>query len=278
MGENGGYCASGYWAYDWRRCPENRGIAAHRFEKKKTDKSGRREYELERRLFSGNEARLADYGWLNRDCSMLPQPDVRIITSPKKGNLRLEHASMQVPKGQTATQKNCSGKPINAVQIYYRSNEKTSGRDNLVFEVDTKLGWIFRYTYLIDVDEPKAATARAEISKGLPETRMERNVLAKNETRVAAFNYVNVDCSSGPLPDVRVVTSPKNGAYRLEETSIPVDRKPDSNRAVCNGQPVSAVAVYYRANDEFTGVDDMVVDVDFHDGNVRRFIYAVAVR
>lgn len=283
MGEKGGYCSNGLWAYDIKQCPENRGTAAlqtqrHRTSIKAAAKSGRTEYEFDRSLFSGSEAHLAEHGWLNRDCTILPSPDVRIITSPKKGSLRLEHIRAHVPNGKSAAHKNCYGKPVNAIQVYYRADEKASGRDNLVIDVDTKLGWIFRYTYLVDIEQPKATAAKAEIPKSLPETHLERSVLTKNEARVAAFNYVNVDCSSGPLPDVRIVTAPKNGSYRLEETSIPINRSPGNNRAACNGKPVHALAVYYRSNDAFAGVDEMVVDADFHDGNVRRYIYAIAVQ
>ena len=279
MGEKGGYCSNGLWAYDIKQCPENRGITAlHKTSIKSAAKFGRTEYEFNRSLFSGSEAHLAEHGWLNRDCTMVPTPEVRIITSPKKGSLRLEHVRASVPRGKSAAHKNCYGKPINAIQVYYRSDEKASGRDSLVVDVDTKIGWIFRYTYLINIEEPKAATAEIEIPKSLQEIHLERSVLTKNETRVAAFNYVNADCSSGPLPDVRIITAPKNGSYRLEETSIPIDRSPANHRATCNGKPVDALAVYYRSNDAFTGVDEMVVDADFHDGNVRRYIYAIAVQ
>lgn len=165
MGEKGGYCSNGLWAYDVRQCPQNRGTAALRTQKHKASikaKPGRAAFEFERSLFSGNEAHLADHGWLNRDCTMVPTPDVSIVTRPKKGSLRFEHVRMQVPSGKTATHKDCYGKPLNALRVYYRSNEKTSGRDNLVLDVDTKLGWIVRYTYLIDIEEPKATAAGTE--------------------------------------------------------------------------------------------------------------------
>jgi hypothetical protein len=168
MGEKGGYCSNGLWAYDIRQCPQNHGTATLRTQKRKASikavaKSGRAQYEFERSLFSGNEAHLADHGWLNRDCTIVPTPDVRIVTPPKKGSLRFEHVRMQVPSGKTAMHKDCYGKPLNALRIYYRSNEKTSGRDNLVLDVDTKLGWIVRYTYRSDIEEPKATAAGTEI-------------------------------------------------------------------------------------------------------------------
>ena len=74
------------------------------------------------------------------------------------------------------------------------------------------------------------------------------------------------------------MTAPVHGAYRLEPTTIQLDRKPDDVRASCNGKPVSAVAVHYKPTAEFVGSDDLVVDVDFRNGTVRRYIYAISVR
>lgn len=243
--------------------------------------------ERHRSLFSGNETVIDRVGWLRPDCSVAP-PDIRIVVAPKKGSVRFDDTPLPVTASKNELQKKCHGKPVNAVQIDYRSDENFAGRDRVVLDIDSKLGGTGRPTYLIEVERVKADTqkptaksepaAKPEIVRSLPETRLSRSVFNGNESRIAAFNYVNVDCSSGPLPDLRVVTAPAHGAYRLEETTIQVDRKPDDARASCNGKPVSAVAVHYKPTAEFVGSDDLVVDVDFRNGSVRRYIYAISVR
>ena len=244
--------------------------------------------ENRRSLFSGHEARFAQFAWLRPDCTSIV-PDIRIISAPKKGTVRFEKARSIATASTSAVQKKCFGKPVDVVSLYYRSDEKFNGPDKLVLNVDSKLGHILRYTYLISVEASEPGLVIPQKAQGvesgaesvkddLTEIRIDRVVLKGNEARIAAPNNVNADCSSGPVPNLRIVTAPANGAYRFEETSIPVDRKPDNSRAVCNGKPVSAVAVYYSAKPDFTGNDKMVVDVDFKNGTVRRFFYAIVVR
>jgi hypothetical protein len=243
--------------------------------------------ELRRSLFSGNEARFAQFGWLRPDCSSIT-PDIRIVSPPKNGKVHFEQAQSVATASTSAVQKKCYGKPVDEIVVYYRSDEKFIGRDEFMIDVDSKLGQVFRYTFLVDIDtdEPgrlkvqssQRSPPNAEIVRGLPVTRLDRSVFRGNEARIAALNYVNADCSSGPIPGLRIVTPPTNGEYRLEETSIPLDRPPDNSRAACNGKPVSALAIYYTAKAEFTGSDEMVIDVDFKNGSVRRFVYAITVR
>ena len=63
-----------------------------------------------------------------------------------------------------------------------------------------------------------------------------------------------------------------------EETTIPIDRPASDTRSSCNGKPVQALAIFYKPNAGYTGADNVVVDVDFHVGGVRRFAYKITVR
>jgi|SRR5689334_2991174 hypothetical protein len=120
-------------------------------------------------------------------------------------------------------------------------------------------------------ERPAVAVARSEVT-------VNREVFSDSETRIAAMNLVNSDCSSGTLPTLRFVTSPKNGTTRTEEMTIPIDRPATDTRASCNGKPVQALGIFYKPNSGYTGADSVIVDVDFHLGNVRRFTYKITVR
>ena len=276
MNEKAGYCAGGLWTVDLRYCPENRTVTASHVRKRKASKVARTEFEIERSLFPGNESRLVQFGWLDYDCRS-PQPDVRVIKQPAKGSVRFEETAATVTASQTAVQKKCFGKPVSATAMYYRAGEKSEGSDKTIIEADTKLGYVIRYIVSIDVKAATGAQAKAQ-QTGPVQQCVARSVLKGNETRLAAPNYLNADCSSGPLPDLRIISAPKNGAYRTEETSVPAERPSGNSRVACNGKPVNAVAIYYKPKDEFAGDDEMVVDVDFKDGNVRRYLYAITVR
>src|SRR5262245_23133121 len=104
--------------------------------------------EVNRSLFSGNETLIGNVSWMRHDCTAAT-PDIRVVTQPKKGALCFEETRLTVTASKTELDKKCHGKPVNAVLIYYRSDEKFAGRDKIVLEVDAKVGAIRRQTYLI---------------------------------------------------------------------------------------------------------------------------------
>lgn len=126
--------------------------------------------------------------------------------------------------------------------------------------------------------EKKKAPAKAEVAKNLPEMTLNRDLFSGAESRIAAMNNVNADCTSGPIPDIRIVTPPINGQSRLEQIDYPLERPQNDPRAHCIGKPVVALGVFYKSNESYVGPDTMVVDVDFKSGTVRRFIFRINVR
>jgi len=241
--------------------------------KQRAEPSAGRPKEVRRSVFSGNETRLAQFGWMERPCTG-PVPDIHVVRKPDKGSVRFETITTAVTASRSAVQKKCFGKPVDMLAMYYRAGADV-GSDKIVVDVDSKLGQVFRYVLLVDI-KPGAA---AERPQGAPaQQRVERAVLKGNEMRLAAPNFLNADCSSGPLPDLSVVSAPRNGTYRTEEAEIPADRPAGNVRAACNGKPVKALAIYYRPKGDFTGGDEMVVDIDYKNGTVRRFDYAITVR
>jgi hypothetical protein len=103
-------------------------------------------------------------------------------------------------------------------------------------------------------------------------------MLGGNELVVLQPNLVNVDCSSGPIPDVRPGMPPANGSLRMEPTSVAVMRPRNDPRGHCNGKKVDGLAVHYKANEGFVGVERLLLRADFHNGNVREFVVLVDVR
>jgi hypothetical protein len=112
----------------------------------------------------------------------------------------------------------------------------------------------------------------------LPEVHVKKDVFSGNEFRLAAMNNVNADCSSGPVPDVRVLAQPSNGELRIEQIRYVVSRAADNYRAHCNGKEVDALGLFYKSRDGFVGEDRISVDVDYKVGTVRRFFYVISVR
>jgi hypothetical protein len=99
-----------------------------------------------------------------------------------------------------------------------------------------------------------------------------------NEVTILYPNIVNEDCTSPKLPDVRMQAQPANGTVRMEPTTITLNRPRNDPRSTCNGKKVDAMAVYYKANEGFVGVERLVVRADFRSGNVREFVVLLDVR
>jgi hypothetical protein len=126
--------------------------------------------------------------------------------------------------------------------------------------------------------EPSQSGAKAKVEIKIPEIRHTKRAFSGNEFRLAAMNNVNADCSSGPVPDVRVLVRPANGELRIEEARTVVDRDADNRRAHCNGKEVDARAIHYKSAAGFVGQDKIAVEVDFKTGTVRRYTYVIDVR
>ncbi len=105
-----------------------------------------------------------------------------------------------------------------------------------------------------------------------------RSMFSGSESRIATMNFVNADCSPGPLPNVRVVTQPSNGELRMEPIKYAVNRQANDVRAHCNGKIVDAVAVFYKSREQYVGADKAVLEVDFKHGTIHRYTYAIDVR
>lgn len=126
--------------------------------------------------------------------------------------------------------------------------------------------------------ETKKPAAKAEIAKAIPEIVVNRDVFSGNEARIGAMNWVNADCTSGPVPTLRITAAPQNGELRQEEVTMSVDRRKGDARFDCNGKPVTAIAVHYKPKGDFKGKDNVVIDVDYKTGTVKRFNYKITVR
>jgi hypothetical protein len=123
----------------------------------------------------------------------------------------------------------------------------------------------------------QSAAKRAVITPAITEISVRKSVFAGNEAQISAMHWVKMDCTSGQLPDVRIVTSPSKGEIRLEPVQHAVARQKDNDRAHCNGKLVDAVGVFYKANQDI-GSDRVVLDVDFKTGVVHRYSISINVR
>ena len=103
-------------------------------------------------------------------------------------------------------------------------------------------------------------------------------VFSGNELRLYVMNLVNKDCTSGARPDVHVVLQPANGTVRAEPVLYTVDRPASDPNSRCNGRKVNGLAVFYTSNAGYVGIEKVVLETDFHTGNIRRYEALIDVR
>jgi hypothetical protein len=126
------------------------GVTASTSAKSRKAEVGPEPVEIKRSLFSGSESHLHNFGGLYADCTA-PTTDVRIVKPPSKGEIRFEEARMVLAYKTDAVRLLCHGKMVDGVRMYYKANDNSVGQDTFLLDVDTKLGLVKRYKFIVDI-------------------------------------------------------------------------------------------------------------------------------
>ena len=94
-------------------------------------------------------------------------------------------------------------------------------------------------------------------------TRSETAASGKS-VRLVIVPNLKKDCSTGPMPEIRVNGAPKNGSLITKVGKL---KTPAKFR--CPNKDAAVQAVFYQSKDGFTGSDEVTVDVKDSDGNVQ---------
>ena len=92
------------------------------------------------------------------------------------------------------------------------------------------------------------------------------------QVRLALVGNVSKECSPGPKPDVKVLTAPKHGILAIRSGKT----KPGS-LARCPNLAVPAEGIFYTANANFSGTDEVVYGVTRSDGRNELVTVKIAV-
>ena len=95
----------------------------------------------------------------------------------------------------------------------------------------------------------------------------ERQVTAApgHDVRVGIYVDIKSDCTTGPLPAIRLVASPAHGAVSVKRGTLKA-----TNIKQCLGVDAPAFVAFYRARAEFTGLDVFELEISLQDGRKRR--------
>lgn len=93
---------------------------------------------------------------------------------------------------------------------------------------------------------------------------VERSVKAQagKETRIAVFLSVRKDCTSGPLPTIKLQLAPKRGKVSIKNAKVRA-----TNLKHCLAIEVPAYVAFYRADADFSGTEIVELEVVDAGGN-----------
>lgn len=95
-------------------------------------------------------------------------------------------------------------------------------------------------------------------------TRTETATSGKSVRLVIAPN-LKKDCSSGPLPEIKVVDAPKNGSLITKAGKV---KTPASYR--CPNKEASVQAIFYQSRAGYTGADAVTVEIKTAEGTIEK--------
>jgi uncharacterized membrane protein len=88
------------------------------------------------------------------------------------------------------------------------------------------------------------------------------------DLRVGVYTDIRPDCTSGPLPAIRLATPPAHGAVTVKRGTLKA-----TNLKQCLATEASAFVAFYRAVPDFRGSDQFALEITWPDGRkqVQRF-------
>lgn len=84
---------------------------------------------------------------------------------------------------------------------------------------------------------------------------------AGHDIRVGVYVNVRPDCSSGPLPSIRLTAHPRNGKVTVKRAKVTA-----TNYKQCLALQVPAFVAIYRSKPAFGGMDQMTLEVSYPNG------------
>ncbi|MGH6710169.1 MAG: hypothetical protein ACREEK_14470 [Bradyrhizobium sp.] len=108
-----------------------------------------------------------------------------------------------------------------------------------------------------------AASLGTAAAQAPAETTVERSfrALPNKDTQIGVFLNVLPDCTSGPMPTIRLVSPPTAGKVVVKPVKVKA-----TNYKACLALEVPAFVAFYKSTPEFLGDDVLTIEVKFAGG------------
>lgn len=84
---------------------------------------------------------------------------------------------------------------------------------------------------------------------------------ANKDIRIGLYINVKPDCTSGPLPTIRLATAPQNGKVTVKQGRVKA-----TNYKQCLALEVPGYIALYRSASGFSGSDNLELEVKYSNG------------
>jgi len=98
------------------------------------------------------------------------------------------------------------------------------------------------------------------------------DAVAGKAMRLSVHGNVSKDCKPGPLPEIRVLTSPKHGTLAVKRGKVDAGQLKR-----CPTLEVPVEGVFYQANANYTGEDEVAYEVKRSDGPAQSMTVKITV-
>ena len=85
--------------------------------------------------------------------------------------------------------------------------------------------------------------------------------LPNKDTQIGLYVNVLADCSSGPLPTIRLVSPPNSGKVVVRAVKVKL-----TNYKACLALEVPAYVAFYKSAPDFLGNDVLIIEVRYPEG------------
>ena len=93
------------------------------------------------------------------------------------------------------------------------------------------------------------------------------------DIRIGVYVNIRPDCTSGPLPTIRLVEPPAHGKVTVKKGNVDA-----TNYKQCLALSVPAYVAFYRSEKDFLGNDSVLLEVRYPDGKQELQHIVITVR
>jgi hypothetical protein len=98
------------------------------------------------------------------------------------------------------------------------------------------------------------------------------NASPDRDVRVGIYTSIRPDCTSGPLPAIRLANAPAHGTVTVKRAMLKA-----TNFKQCLAIDVPAFVAFYHAAADFSGADEFMLEITFTGGRKEMQDFKVSV-